>query len=200
MEQALERDPAAYSQRTEELAYLANTLVAGCSIQARPFTTQEASDAAAAICNLGLENWPTHWTEGIEDLITVFQVGWRILYADVCLFAAERLLSVLRDLRCSDRAIQSGLDALRFDLARQCRAGTPWRARDALDVIAILDMPAWAALLGLIDECPVEHAAIAASRAAGTRSFSASSFEFISEKRQIAAVHEYLKSLTDALR
>jgi len=30
----------------------------GCSVQSRPFTPQEASDAAAGICNLGLEHWP----------------------------------------------------------------------------------------------------------------------------------------------
>src|SRR5262245_66473266 len=35
---ALDQDQAAYSARNEELAYLANTLMAGCSIQARPFT------------------------------------------------------------------------------------------------------------------------------------------------------------------
>ena len=51
-------DHAAYSMRSQELAYLANTIMAGCSIQARPFTAQEASDAAVAVCNLGLENWP----------------------------------------------------------------------------------------------------------------------------------------------
>src|SRR6266436_5110767 len=56
-----DRDAAAYSMRTEEFAYLANTIVAGCSIQARPFTVREASDAVAAICNLGLENWPARW-------------------------------------------------------------------------------------------------------------------------------------------
>ena len=59
---------------------------------------------------------------------------------------------------------QTELDALRIELSTCCRAGMPWRARDALDVIAILDMPAWAALLGLIDECPVLHAALRASR------------------------------------
>ena len=57
----VDRDHAAYSMRSQELAYLANTIVAGCSIQARPFTAQEASDAAVAVCNLGLENWPPHW-------------------------------------------------------------------------------------------------------------------------------------------
>ena len=51
-------DEIAYLTRSRELAFLANTLVAGCSVQSRPFTPQEASDAAAGICNLGLEYWP----------------------------------------------------------------------------------------------------------------------------------------------
>ena len=70
-------DPASAAQ----LAYLANALVAGCSIQGRPFTPREASEAAAAICNLGLENWPPHWNE--MDLVTAFQVGWTVLHRDV---------------------------------------------------------------------------------------------------------------------
>ena len=61
LQSAYDRDHAVYAMRSQELAYLANTIVAGCSIQARPFTAQEASDAAVAICNLGLENWPPHW-------------------------------------------------------------------------------------------------------------------------------------------
>ena len=39
----------AYFTRSRELAFLANTLLAGCSVQSRPFTPQEASDAAAGI-------------------------------------------------------------------------------------------------------------------------------------------------------
>src|SRR5262249_32223996 len=57
LQSSLDINPLIYSTRTEELAYLANTLLAGCSIQERPFTEREASDAAMAICNLGLENW-----------------------------------------------------------------------------------------------------------------------------------------------
>ena len=53
----LERDPGIYATRSGELGYLANTLVSGCSLQSRAFTPQEASDAAIAVCNLGLENW-----------------------------------------------------------------------------------------------------------------------------------------------
>ena len=61
MQAARERDELAYLRRGEELAYLANTLMAGSSIQGRPMTAQEASDAAVAVCNLGLERWPSHW-------------------------------------------------------------------------------------------------------------------------------------------
>jgi hypothetical protein len=207
--------------RTEEFAYLANTIVAGCSIQARPFTVREASDAAAAICNLGLENWPTQWlaekgsrissaldagTILPEDflvdhgLISAFQVGWTVLHADVNMYAAERLIQVLTDLRNDDRQIQVGLDALRIEMARHWQDGAPWRARDALDVIVLLDMPVWATLIGLIDECPVIHAAIGTSRGSRTRAVSASAFEFISENRQIASIHEFMESLSKTLR
>ena len=68
---------------------------------------------------------------------------------------AEQLLDVLATLRCDDAEIQSGLDALRTGLTKHWRAGAPWRAADALDVITTLDMPAWAALVGLLNECPV---------------------------------------------
>ena len=54
----LHHDETAYLTRSRELAFLANTLLAGSSVQSRPFTPQEASDAAACICNLGLERWP----------------------------------------------------------------------------------------------------------------------------------------------
>jgi hypothetical protein len=211
LEFALDHDHAAYSARNEELAYLANTLMAGCSIQARPFTAQEASDAAIAICNLGLENWPPHWLPANateppvsflidHDLVSVFQVGWKVLHDDVCMYAAEQLIGVLDRLRRHDREIQKGLDALRVELARQWQAGTPWRARDALDVIAILDILTWAAMLALIDECPSLHAGISASLDSRTRAVSASDFEFISENSQIASVREFMQSLPETLR
>jgi hypothetical protein len=148
-----DRDPATHSIRGQELAFLANTTLAGCSIQARPF-----------------------------------------------MFAAGELIHVLTRLRSDDREIQAGLQALRIEMTRQWQAGTPWRARDALDVIAALDMPAWAALLALIDDCPVMHAGIRASRGSGTRSVNASALEFISERNQIASVREFMQSLPEMLR
>jgi len=209
MQFVFDGDHAAYVRRSEELTYLANTIMAGCALQGRSFTAHEAWDAAVAVCNLGLENWPPLWTAAKSlpddflvnhDLVTVFQVGWTVLHKDVGMYAAEQLLNVLAILRCDDRDVQTGLDALRVELSRCWRGGTPWRARDALDVIAILDMPAWAALLGLIDECPVLHAALRASQTPRTQSVSASAFDFISQNSQIASIREFIQSLPETLR
>jgi hypothetical protein len=198
-----ERDPAAYSARTEELAFLVNTIVAGCSIQGRPFTVPEASDAAVAVCNLGLECWPdpaVSLAGGFlvaHTLITIFQTGWSVLYTDVCMDTAQRLVNVLARFRQADDETQAGLDELRVAMAAQCKAGRPWEARELLDVITILDIPAWATLRGLLDECPVLHAAAGASHA---RKISASSFEFISEAGQIKSIRAFMESLPDTLR
>ena len=51
-------DETAYFTRSRELAFLANTLLAGCSVQSRPFTPQEASDAAAASAIWGSNTGP----------------------------------------------------------------------------------------------------------------------------------------------
>ena len=63
MEHVRDTDDNAYFTRSREMAFLANTLMAGCSVQSRPFTAQEASDAAVGICNLGLEHWPARWPD-----------------------------------------------------------------------------------------------------------------------------------------
>ena len=216
-----ERDHVAFSIRSQELAYLANALAAGCSIQARPLSVQEASDGAIAVCNLGLENWPARWlpeqahrSSGVQhstsalpddflvaqDLVSVFQVGWTVLYEQVCMYSAGTLIDMLTHLQCGDDEIQSGLDGLRTEMTRHWRAGEPWRARDALDVLVILDMPAWAALLGLIDQFPVMHAGLGASQSSRTRAVSATAFDFISSNSQIASVHAFIRSLPDTLR
>ena len=66
MRLVLERDPAAYEERNAELAYLANVLMAGSSIQSRPFTAKEAFDAAVAVCNLGLARSPPRRTNALQ--------------------------------------------------------------------------------------------------------------------------------------
>jgi Family of unknown function (DUF6178) len=207
MQVVFECDHQASIRRSEELTYLANTLMAGCAFQGRSFPEQEAGDAAMAVCNLGLENWPRQWSAAKslpddflikQDLLVVFQVGWTVLYKDVVMYSTGRLLAVLGDLHCDDLDVQSNLDELRNDLLKAFREGMPWRVREEMDALATLDIPAWAVLLGLIDECPVLHAVLSA--APKTRSVRPDAFEFISENRQIGLIREFLEALPETLQ
>jgi len=221
MEFVLHHDETAYLTRSRELGFLANTLLAGSSVQSRPFTPQEASDAAACICNLGLECWPARWpgatSQGASsprerdtamppdaflvdhDLVTAFEVGWSVLYKDVSLFVADQLVSTLADLHGVDADTRRGLRALRRTLVKQREAGTPWLARDATDVLTMLDMTAWISVLGLLDECPILPAALTAVLERRTTSVSPTAFEFISTTAQIGDIRLFMRTLHGVL-
>lgn len=55
MQRLAAEDPGRFAERTEELAYLTNVLVAGGSFQKRRFRPIEALHAVVATCSLGLE-------------------------------------------------------------------------------------------------------------------------------------------------
>jgi hypothetical protein len=95
--------------------------------------------------------------------------------------------------------VQFGLRRLRRELTRHGETGTPWHARHALDVIALLDMPAWAALCGLIAECPVMLANVSSAGTSRPLSIDVSKYEFISGNRQIGCVRLFMESLPQAL-
>ena len=200
---ALHHDETAYLARRRELAFLANTLLAGSSVQSRPFTPHEASDAAACICNLGLECWPAAMPPDAflmdHDLVTAFETGWSVLYRDVSLFVTDQLISTLADLHDVDADTRPGLGALRRTLVTQREAGTPWLARDAADVLAMLDMTAWASVLGLLDECPILPAALTAVLEQRTTSVSPTAFEFISTTVQIGDIRLFMRGLPRVL-
>jgi hypothetical protein len=185
--------------RQSELGYLANVMMAGSSLQARSFMPQEASDAALAVCNLGLEHWPVAADDDVlagHDLVQAFQIGWAVLHQRVSMAAARGLIAALSTVQSRDRDVQIGLTRLRAGLATQVEAGTPWRARPLLEVVASLDLPAWAALRGLFDEFPVMSSVLAGSREAAPHRVSATAFEFICDRRQIARIETFLGSLS----
>ena len=203
---------AAYLARTRELAFLANTLLAGGSIQSRPCTPQEASDAAASICNLGFESWPAGWPSVAShdtsppdsflvdhDLVTAFEAGWSVLHQEVSLFTADQLISILNDVGCIDHDIRSGLVALRRSLVTSRDAGTPWRARDAAEILAMVDATAWIGVLGLLDECPVMPAALMAVLEGRITTVSPTEFDFISTANQIDDVRIFMRKLAGVL-
>jgi hypothetical protein len=196
MQVVLERDPAAYGERNFELAYLANVLLTGCSIQARPFTAKEAADASVAICNLGLEQLaaaPDYLVA--HDLIGTFQIGWAALHQHACVSTANAFVDILAEVRVPDEELQSALNLLRVRLTREIQQGTPWRAADALDVLTSIDLPAWAALTGLIAECPVIHGGLMASIDRGVHSVDPDAFDFISDPDQLQLVRAFIKAL-----
>jgi hypothetical protein len=201
--------PSAHDARTSELAFLTNALMSGCALQSRLFTAGEASAAAVSTCNLGLAHWQERWPSperghggsgaipddflARNDLVTAFAVGWSILHEDVTRLVVRRLLATIDALRCTDSSTLLALHAL----ARQVRAhrDTPWLASDALDVIAILDMPAWTSLIGLFGECPVVPAALTATVEGRVGAIDAGAFDFIATKEQLEVVRVFLTRL-----
>jgi hypothetical protein len=217
MQSVLDHDETAYLARNRELAFLANTLLAGCSVQSRQFTPREASEAAACVCNLGLECWPGAPSQGASsprelerlvpanaflsshDLVTAFEVGWSVLHHDVSLFAADQLISTLADLHCVDADSRRGLRTLRRELVKQREAGTPWLARDAAEVLGMLDATAWISVVGLLDECPIVPAALTAVLERRATAVSQTAFEFISTTAQIGDIRVFMRALPEVL-
>src|SRR5262245_15534047 len=197
-----EHDEGAGARAHEELGFLANVLVAGGSCDSRQFTGPEARDAVLAVCNLGLENWPGAWRDRDrlhQDLVTVFQVGWTVIHQQVGQYVPRRLSDILWDVACDDPGVSDDIRELSLRLRQDVRSGIPWRGRDHMDVIAILDTPSWAVLVRLIDECPVVPKNLTLSSADGRGLRVTSDFEFISENRQIAWARTFVESLPDRL-
>ena len=215
MEYIHDTDPAAYFARSREIAFLANALLAGCAVQSRAFTVQEAWNAAVGVCNLGLEVSPARTCRAStqparqgklpdaflvdHDLVTAFEAGWRLLHEDVSMFVAGRLIAALADLHVADDETRRDLSRLRRELKRNRAAGTPWRTGDALDVIGILDMPTCVSVRGLLGECPVLPDTLTATLRGHARAVSATAFTCFTTRSQIAMVHEFGATLRDAL-
>ncbi|MBY0495051.1 MAG: hypothetical protein K2Y23_12640 [Cyanobacteria bacterium] len=187
--------------RGRELAFLANALLAGCSVQSRAFTPLEASEAAAAICGLGLEYrlGSRDFLLMDHDLVAAFESGWSVLHRDVNLFVANELISIVSSLHCDDRDVRMGLVALKRALVKHRDAGAPWLARDAAEVLAMVDMTAWISVIGLLDECPIVPAALNAVLDGRTTTVSPTEFTFISTSAQIGNVRRFMRTLPGVL-
>jgi hypothetical protein len=198
---------AAYLARNQELSFLANAFLAGCSVYDRPLTIQEAWDAAVGTCNIGLEARierenvaalpDTFLVE--HDLVAAFEDGCQLLFQDVSLLVCDRLIATLAEVRHLDSEVARDLDRLRRTLERHRAAGVPWRAQEALEAIAILDTPAWAGLCGLLSECPVLPEVLLAMLAGRAKAVKATSFTAFSTRAQIRLAHQFTDRLRDLL-
>jgi hypothetical protein len=167
MQYVAEHDEDAHARRHESSATLRTSLPRGARSPGR-FTHSDAQEAVIATCNLGLENWPHQWLQTptsrharqpIDDgrtlpadfllhqeLVTVFQVGWTVLYEQVVASVTRRLMEILSE--PSSGAGDAGRSAGPRLAPAIPQRRNAWRARDHLDVIAILDTPSWSLLLG----------------------------------------------------
>jgi hypothetical protein len=113
--------------------------------------------------------------------------------------SAERLLDALDHIHSTDQDLQFGLQVLRRELRKQRQAGTPWRACERLEALSPLDLPTWAALTSLFDECPVMLSNVWSPAGRPQYTVNPADFHFIAERRHVAAIHAFLQSLTELL-
>ena len=201
MAAAQAQDPIAFTARTRELAFLANVLAAGGSVQGRPFTAAEASEAASGICNLGLEIAGEPCDAWLVDhsLVDAFESGWSALHRDVSLFAADRLVDVLGDLRSDDAELQRDFAGLRQALRRHRAADMPWLARGRVDALAVLDPVAAVAVQGLLSECPVVTSALTAVVEGQVSGVDPRAFQVIASRAHIGEIRLFLRMLPAVL-
>jgi hypothetical protein len=202
MEYLREHHPDVCLARGQELAFVANALVAGCRLQSRSFTPREASEAAAATCSLGLLRQPA--APGVDylvghDLIGIFEDGWAALHREVSLFVGEGLLAALRGVQTGESETLEGVQELQRSLEAHLAAGTPWLAGDALEILAVLDTPAWSGLLGLLSECPIITDAVVAIVERRTGRVDPSAFTFVAKNTDVDVVRAFMARLPELL-
>jgi hypothetical protein len=202
MEFLRERHPEVCVARAQELAFVANALVAGCRLQSRSFTPREASEAVAATCSLGLSRQPAlpgaDYLVG-HDLIGIFEDGWAALHREVSMFVGEALLAVLHGLRTGESETLADLLELQRSLETHVAAGTPWLVLDDLEVLAVLDTPAWSGLLGLLSECPIIPDVVTAIVERRTGRVDPSAFAFVATNADIEVVRAFMGRIPELL-
>ncbi len=195
MENLREAAPDAALARSRELAFLANALVAGCRLQGDPFTPEQAAAAGLATCSLGLRRQPVrpgpdHLRS--HDLTGVFQDGWAALHGEVSLGVGEGLRAILKRLGAGRSDTGEELQALARSLERHLAAGAPWLVRDELDVLQVLDAPAWC---GLRSEFPVLSDAVTAIVEGRVGHIDPHAFAYIEDDTDIAVVRAFVARL-----
>ncbi|MBU0991149.1 MAG: hypothetical protein KJ737_01540 [Proteobacteria bacterium] len=171
MDHINQTDPDLYTQLLTELYYLSNTLIAGCGFQERIFQPKEAAEAAFSVCNLGSEILPKTDT-GPEDnmpaepltkilktyrLVKLFQVGWKILFDNVVLYTAKRVLeffNILKDKQMDPHQVHEIIQAA-YMLHACISSGRPWEFSNQMDYLQIfLGGETTMAITGLLQEYP----------------------------------------------
>ena len=164
-------DPVRYSRQVMELGYLSNILISGCAYRKRAFRLVEAAEAAFSVCNLGAEllgvvkggKERDHLVESMANLvaersmISLFQVGWKLLSDDVVHFSANALVAFFEGLKddLDDPSEARETARLAEFLRSRIVNGMPWEFGDQLEhLYAYLDGSTIMTLSALLQSYP----------------------------------------------
>jgi len=172
---ALRQDaPRVFAERSEELAYLANVLAAGCSFERRRFRPIEAIRAALSTCNLGLEiavaparrerRGDLH-ARAAEALAAhpadaLFRAAWSQIHRDVISAAASVAVALLRGAAEAAGSVDGkALARAASRVQTATEKGEPWIAIGSLDAAeGLVDASTLDVVRSLMGECPCLNA------------------------------------------
>jgi hypothetical protein len=202
MRRVAESDPKLFGERSEELAYVANVLVSGCSLRSRRLRKIEALRAAIATCSLALALAPVerkrvkeHGGGPVGRAVatlqatpcdTLFRLAWNRLNTQVI----DRAAAVAEGWLIA--AAGQGLGEDKPPLTRALRAlqqararGSPWTERSSLELLVEhFDASTVDALGSLMDQVPTLPSSLAPKSGAGPH-FITSAAEWMAVRRML---------------
>lgn len=172
MKKLRDEDPVLYGERSVELAFLVNVLMAGCSFRGRRFRAAEALEGALATANLGGDAFIRAGKKRVKrvsavemrrvlsevSLVKLFRAGWSILYRDVVMYSGEQFRNALERRDAGQRS--GGARPALAELTRRINEGKPWLAMGKIeDFCHIVGDGKLLQALSLLEECPTLPAA-----------------------------------------
>jgi hypothetical protein len=172
--------PETHDRRMQELAYVTQVLLAGCTFEGRAMRGLEAARAAMATISLGID----HLAAGglpvtvirLESVDKLFRIGWHLLFSDIVMPAARAL---------EPQLVMSGATFQARALGAAIKSGKPWPALPSVRAL-ILDSAEISTLLALSDECPTLRGLLAQP------TDSSCALAFVANRSQLQAVRDFL--------
>lgn len=205
LERIAEQDPIAHGQRLDEIAFLCNVILSGCSISGRAIRPYEAVLATASTCNLGLERLAAEG--GVEaDIVSfseilmqdgadgAFRLGASVLHHEVARKTVQAVLDRLRE-------TESSIQAERELISQAIKAGDaslnenkPWKFGKSLwDLHELFDWSQIETLNALIGEIPLMTGGVAGQDSGPYRVDDR--LIFISQEADLNRIAAYLSSI-----
>jgi hypothetical protein len=175
MRRLAEEEQVLFAERSEELAYLVNVMVAGCSFQQRRLRPIEAIRAAIAVCSLGIElavrDAGRPAVDPVEtaaaflrdhSLDGLFRLAWAKLDRDLVEEAADVALTLLQAASAAEGADSRIVAQALAHLSLAKDKGEPWTSIAEFEAaIGGVGGPGVVEALGaLMDELPSFPAAL----------------------------------------